>query len=361
MRRIFPGLLSLFLALNGFAGNPAPARAITWYKVMTGVIDKYPVSMYLFCLDGGVSGYYYYESSGVPIPVSGEWAAGNLHLWAPGDRRGQEFFVGALTDSSYTGSWSIGAQSFPFQLRTIPRDSGYVPFDYVWVKGAQKRPKRNQDVTIDDGPTYEVSTVWPSDSAAVSGLLKQDIFRLLDLPLQKGTTAGQALIKSRNIFLTNSSRDVSENQPSYEYKATLNVLYQTSRVLSLNMTEYSFTGGAHGNTREVYYCYDLQSGRRLNIGDVIDTLHYSRAMSALLEQQYRTNNQIPADTRLGESLSQDTIPLNGNFYLTGKGIGFEYNPYEIAPYVLGGISFFFPYSQVMPFLQPSFKRLMDLE
>jgi hypothetical protein len=84
-------------------------------------------------------------------------------------------------------------------------------------------------------------------------------------------------------------------------------------------------------------------------------------MRDLLEQQYRTNNQIPSDSPLSESLSQDTIPVNGNFYLTAKGIGFEYNPYEIGPYVLGGIPFFFPYSQVMPYLQPSFKRRMGLE
>jgi hypothetical protein len=340
--------------------KPAPDQATTWYKVMTGTIDKYPVSMFLFSLDGAVNGYYYYNKGGVPIPISGEWQAGNLQLRAPGDRRGQEIFLGALTDSTYTGSWSVGTLTYPFHLRSMPRDSAYLTFDYIWVKGAQKHPKHTKEVTIDDGPSYEVSTVWPSDSSAISRLLKRDIFTLLDLPWKEGTPVGQALVRSKNTFLTGSLRDAAENQPSYEYKATLNILYQTSRLLSLSMADYSFTGGAHGNSRELYYCYDLRLGKRLNIGDVIDTLRYSKAMSALLEQQYRINNQIPPDTRLRESLSQDTIPLHGNFYLTGTGIGFEYNPYEIGPYVLGGISFFFPYSQVMPYLQPSFKRRMGL-
>jgi hypothetical protein len=369
MKRTLPGLFPLLLALSGFvsplapaglARIPVPQQTVGWYKVMTGTIDKYPVSMYLFCLGSTVNGYYYSDKSGVPISVSGELKTGNLQLRAPGDRRGKEVFTGALTDSTFSGSWSIGGQTLPFQLHTIPRDSGYMPFNFVHVKGTQKRAKRAGEAGIDYGPSYEASTIWPSDSSALSALLRQDIFAFLSLPWKEGTAVGQALVRSGDVFLTNGNRDVSENQPSYEYEATLDILYQTSGLLSLSMVDYSFTGGAHGNSREIYRCYDLKAARRLNIGDIIDTLHYSGAMSALLEQSYRTNKQIPPDTRLSESLFKDTIPLNNNFYLTGEGIGFYYNTYEIGPYVAGGNAFYFPYSQLLSYLQPSFRRRMGL-
>lgn len=349
------GLLS-FLA--GLSALHAPAQAVTWYKVMTGRIDKYPVSMYLFSLNGAVDGYYYYDKSGVPIPVSGELKGGNLQLRAPGDKRGKESFMGALTDTAYSGAWAIGTLSYTFRLLPIPPDSGYLSFGYIWVKGSLKRPKKSDDVPIDDGPSFEASTVWPTDSSGISGLIRKDVFGFLNLPLQGGLE--QALVKSKNTFLASSNRQVSENQPSYEYHALVNILYQTSRLVCLSMNNYSFTGGAHGNTVEIYKCYDVKQGRKLNIADVIDTLHYAKALSALLERQYRTNNRLPDDARLSESLFQDSIPLGGNFYLTGAGIGWEYNPYEIGPYALGSISFFLPYTQLMPYLQPSFKEWMGL-
>ena len=52
------------------------------------------------------------------------------------------------------------------------------------------------------------------------------------------------------------------------------------------------------------------------------------------------------------------IAPNQNFFVTGKGMGFAYNPYEIGPYVMGEINIYIPFSDLKKYLKPDFKSLV---
>lgn len=45
-------------------------------------------------------------------------------------------------------------------------------------------------------------------------------------------------------------------------------------------------------------------------------------------------------------------------YLTEKGMAFIYQPYEIAPYAVGSISFTIPYENLKPFLTETVNKLL---
>ena len=57
-------------------------------------------------------------------------------------------------------------------------------------------------------------------------------------------------------------------------------------------------------------------------------------------------------------LSDNKIKANDNFYVTTKGIGFSYSPYEIAAYAVGEINIFIPFSELSDCLLPRFRNLI---
>ncbi|RYF79039.1 MAG: DUF3298 domain-containing protein, partial [Chitinophagaceae bacterium] len=66
----------------------------------------------------------------------------------------------------------------------------------------------------------------------------------------------------------------------------------------------------------------------------------------------------PTDA-LTEVLFENKIAPNDNFYITGKGIGFSYAPYEIAAYAYGEINLFIAFKDIEANLQPGFKKLLQ--
>jgi hypothetical protein len=347
-------LLYALLLWSGEA--PAQKAAVTWYKVMKGYIDKYPVTMYLFCSGNEVQGQYYYEKTGKPIGLTGTLIAGRMTL-SPSD---SETFKGHLTDSTFYGSWSLRKTALPFRLHERTRE--YLPFLNIWVKGGQKR--RIPSKTDPGGASYEASIIWPADVNPMAPFLKKEIFTMLEVNDSGGITLGKALQKQKTDFLKTSYEDEKGGTSPYQRSLDLDILYQDSKILSLEFMVFEYMGGAHGHSHLTQYTYDVEHSRRMSLTEVLDTIHYGEAVSRLIEAQYRKDNGLNLGVKLSEAgedpLLTDSIPLTTNFYLTAKGIGFLYNEYEIGDYALGPVAIFIPYPDLMPYLQPAFKAWMHL-
>ncbi len=81
----------------------------------------------------------------------------------------------------------------------------------------------------------------------------------------------------------------------------------------------------------------------------------SKALPQLLAQSFRRQYGLkPADKLTDGGLSENTIKPTDNFFVTGKGIGFNYVPYEIGPYAMGEILLFIPFTDLKDLLQPAF-------
>ena len=52
----------------------------------------------------------------------------------------------------------------------------------------------------------------------------------------------------------------------------------------------------------------------------------------------------------------DEIELNGNWYLTVGGIGFSYEPYEVASFAVGFVSYVLPWEVLKPWLREGASR-----
>jgi hypothetical protein len=88
--------------------------------------------------------------------------------------------------------------------------------------------------------------------------------------------------------------------------------------------------------------YDLNTRKKIRLADVFRAGYQQglkEALNRAAQKKYGT-------TRLSDLLLVEEIEPNENFFLTGKGICFVFQPYEIAPFVMGEQNIYLPYSYI---------------
>lgn len=136
----------------------------------------------------------------------------------------------------------------------------------------------------------------------------------------------------------------------YENQTATYVLYQQGNLLSLGYYQYDFSGGAHGNYGTTTASYDLRTGQRLRYADIFRP-EAAQQLPALLGQAVRPLVGLHATEPLDKQLFVKQMPVTHNVFLTGGGVVFTYQPYEIAAYAQGEVSVFLPLSAVRMLLR----------
>ncbi|HEX2536227.1 MAG TPA: DUF3298 domain-containing protein [Chitinophagaceae bacterium] len=352
-------LFYLFLLAGLFFPGPTTAQskpALSWYKTVKGTIGAYPVTLHLHKQDTAYSGCYYYESQQDPIIFNGTALRGDsIRLYAhagDGEETGGTFLF-RWKEGRATGTWEKegSGKLQPFQAQEAGADS-LLRFDYVYTTGSRAlRPKWR------DSPagSYEAAAVWPVDSTGPALFVRQVISQAFG-EKKAGRGIGAALLKQKRAFLDEYAREhakvtdkeLKEYGTAYTYESmeSVQVQYLSPRLLTLVHHNYSYTGGAHGNYGAGYTVIDLQKGKVLELKDVL-TPESIRALPRLLEKHFRKSYGVKEGESLSEAgLFENKIEPNDNFYLTGKGILFSYQPYEIGPYVMGQIEVFIPFAEL---------------
>ncbi|MBP8239617.1 MAG: DUF3298 and DUF4163 domain-containing protein [Saprospiraceae bacterium] len=140
---------------------------------------------------------------------------------------------------------------------------------------------------------------------------------------------------------------------TYEQNASAEVLYNQNQLLTIGYWDYWFSGGAHGNYGTWLASYDLTDRKEITLQDVF-LPGYETKITSSLEKAVRSRFGLKAKEALSSVLFEDAIAATENFGLTGKGVIFNYPPYEIAAYASGEIRLFVPYSEIKDLLQPVF-------
>lgn len=140
---------------------------------------------------------------------------------------------------------------------------------------------------------------------------------------------------------------------NWESDADMQILWNANNLISLAFKSYQYTGGAHGLGNTFLTVFDLKENKVLTLNDVFKPGYQSRLQS-VLEDKLRKEFDIPPNASLNGDdgiLFDKQLALTKNFYLTGSGIGFIYNPYEVAPYVVGQIELYVPFSELQGILK----------
>lgn len=128
---------------------------------------------------------------------------------------------------------------------------------------------------------------------------------------------------------------------------SVEVLYRGERLVSLEIEDSSYLGGAHPISLVEYVTYDLATGEPLALGDLIEDGRRAE-LRERAERRFRQARRLqPADDLVEEGFFlEDGFVLNDNFAVTGAGLAFHYQPYEIGPYALGPTNFTVPWSDL---------------
>lgn len=328
------------------------ATATTFYKQLKGTLAGQPVTMHLIRSgEHAYQGWYFYDKVGNPIQLVNESDSGNrITLLEYSRQDDPNTFNGQLSaDGHFTGTWKSANNQYDFDLKEDYAQA--VQFNIFTFSDSvtlfYNNPKSPLGIA-------SASIVWPVSGAdeAVLNVIKQVIATSSNN--SNGEKDPELLVKAPvDTFLQfyKNSRDDADSNAlgaiwDWSTQTDTRVVWNQYPLLVLENADYSYTGGAHGNWGSGFHVIDLSKKKELKPDDVFKP-GYKTPLSAALAKSFRKKYNLPANEPLDKQyLFAKSIAPNENFFLTNKGVVFNYTPYEIAAYAVGQITLFIPFEDV---------------
>ena len=131
------------------------------------------------------------------------------------------------------------------------------------------------------------------------------------------------------------------------------VKYNQNGILSIVFSAYLYSGGAHGNTLQSSYTFDLNTGEECDLKDLFkDGIDYVSYISDEVKKQMEEKGMT--DALLNPF---DAIKADQDFYLSNNAVVVYFQAYEYFPYVFGIPEFSIPLSTLNDMLKPEFSFL----
>lgn len=122
-----------------------------------------------------------------------------------------------------------------------------------------------------------------------------------------------------------------------DYKVT----YNENNLLSITVTYYQYTGGAHGNYEQKSYNINLESGYEVPTAQFFYSgENYKEVINQEIKKQISADENMYFDGEMGFKGISDDQP----FYIEDGNIVVYFGLYEIAPYAAGIPEFKIPFS-----------------
>ncbi len=158
------------------------------------------------------------------------------------------------------------------------------------------------------------------------------------------------------LFAKNDYEESKDNDGLFQphaYGTTYQVSYNENRLLSVQLSEYAYTGGAHPTTFLTSHLFDTTSGDLLTVADLFDT-SLDEAKILLTDE---IDRQIREQSLSGETLYYDDYERYlkeafnvHDFYIEKDSLVLYFQQYAIAPYVAGFPKFRIPLTEVPYFI-----------
>jgi len=137
--------------------------------------------------------------------------------------------------------------------------------------------------------------------------------------------------------------DFEENALVWEASFDGEVTYQSSEIISIALTSYLNTGGAHGSMNVTYLNFNPNTGALFTHEDLISN---TPAFTTLAQQHFMSAIKTRNDLGIEDYFFGDDFQLPENIGYNDEGIILFYNVYEIAAYAIGITEFTIPYEEV---------------
>jgi hypothetical protein len=144
---------------------------------------------------------------------------------------------------------------------------------------------------------------------------------------------------------------------NWEYWETLEAPVNGPRLSVIFRDRSLYKGGAHPSSERTYTVFDKGAAARVLLSDVVRE-ESKPALRQLVNRELRAGKKLaPSDSLKKALFFADEAELTENFFFTPQGLGFHWDPYEIAPYSEGYVEAVVPFGEIMALLSPLGQRL----
>jgi len=190
-----------------------------------------------------------------------------------------------------------------------------------------------------------------TDSDALS--LKESALDLMQEDFSDYQDAFDSAFANSNTEQDAKFMDESPQIYKWDQQSSWEAIYNENYILSVRAFYYEYRGGAHGNYSYSNIVFSLKSGEELSPENLFKP-GYENQLKQLALIQLEKQFKAPSADALKQQgfFLSNGLELTDNIFIQKNGIGFTYNPYEIAPYSFGSIDIFIPWSSLQSWIKP---------
>lgn len=207
------------------------------------------------------------------------------------------------------------------------------------------------DIMRYNGTTVFIYTIhYPQFTTTCNPAAAQKINTFYEFQARQTEAYCRTELYSQAVEQVEYSQDNQFPFHNYEFLSVYQVTYNEDCVTSLYTNQYTYLGGAHGNTIRDSQTWDFCTGNQLSLLDFFPnnpkfTDYIFNGIQQQIEEQLKTSSSQYFDDY--PSLIRGNFNING-FFVKPTGIVIYYQQYDIAPYVSGIPEFFFPFQDCSP-------------
>lgn len=312
-------------------------------KVLDGYIDQYPIQMFLNDDGVAVTGFYLYKKDGKPIQILGEHSQKQLQLTEQHDVKGissSEPGGTFVLNEDYTGIWKTKDEELNVKLTETGSKIKWrnfkkkVELSYAF----QNNKKRSYPIQI------SIQVPDSEQNGELMNLIVPEIFGITRKSY--GSTwdyYDEYLAKNYTEYLNLGFVEESSQhfEPSLRFETNMSgrVVSIIDGILNYKTSRHGYAGGAHGYHVETYYVFDLNKMTTLKFEDIFKPNTKSKIANLLFEKDNKEHGLEGFERNIG------------NIYLTNKGVGFFFNPYQLDCYACGTFNYFLDFSELQGLLK----------
>lgn len=126
--------------------------------------------------------------------------------------------------------------------------------------------------------------------------------------------------------------------PGCSFESSSRIAFQDARAISIVVDCYQYLGGAHGLGVTRTYSFGMVAGKpkQLSLKDVVGKNNVDKVQILLIEKIVKHPRTAWKDMGWLTELSEEQL---NRFWVSKKGLTWEFNPYELASYADGPFTF----------------------
>ena len=203
-------------------------------------------------------------------------------------------------------------------------------------------------ITTESNTIVEINIPKAIGNAVITESINSEINRHILSVLQTeitdtiGTTKVEDAINRFNNDFNNFKNQFAESAQIWEAQIDGDVMYQSPEIISIAITSYINTGGAHGILKISFLNFNTETGKPITNNMLFNDMY-------AFEKIAKTNFET--------FIEDESIDLNTTHFQLPKEIGYTdeglillYNTYEIAAYSEGIIEITIPYNEIKSLL-----------